>query len=287
MAIDLSEDTTLVEEELTAEQEETKSEFSKLVVSVDDESADDETDEQEVEGENPETDEVEAAPAIVEGPSLAMKAEAERRGLPPQLVALASSDAQLEQFVHLAESNMPREQAEAYELSLPDDEYPEDDPVRKELTRLQSHFSEQLNSVKQELGHASGRVREFENQRSSAGEQVARSQQLEFDRSLDEMGTDGFGKSNKMSSSNIHLRTAAYSRVQELVTDRPEASVSELADEVAKEFGFKTRSPQEKAAIRTQSNKRLGGGPAQPAQPAKQSDEKMMSDFLKAAGLKR
>ena len=224
---------------------------------------------------------------VVEGPTIAMKMVAEQAGIPLPLIELATSDSQLEKFVELArQAGTPSEPD--FKLELPEEEYPEDDPVRKEFTRLQSHFATQLESMKVQLGETSRTTREFTKQQVESAEQQARKVQSEFDKTLDELEIGAFGNTKNMSSANFHVRSAAFNLLQELKQKSPDSSVAELAKQVAEQLSFTTnnRSPKEIAAIRKQASRRLGGGPSQPASPGKRSDEAVMREFLVAAGYK-
>jgi len=233
----------------------------------------------------------EPAPAV-EGPSIAAKMAAEQSGLPAPLIELATSDEQLSQFVALAQQTSGPVEEEpavaALEIDLPLDEYPENDPVRKELTKIQSHFSQQLNQMREQLKETSSKTSGFELQQAETAKQQAMQTQSEFDSALDSMGAKAFGNTKDLSSANIHLRTAAFNLVQELKNANPGQSVADLARTAAEQLDISPnlKTPAERAAIRKQSKKRLGSGPSQPASPGHQSDTELMRDFLISAGLK-
>lgn len=294
MAKDLADDTSLGEDK--TDTSETMSEFGELVRGV--EQSTPKADDQEVvEEAEPETEEVEeeAEPEtpVVEGPTIAAKMAAEAAGIPPALVNLATSDEQLEKFIALTREVAEPEEAEEVatpelKLDLPDDEYPEDDPVRRELTKIQSHFAEQLATVKGQLKEATSKTAQFEQQQKAQSDQQARQMQEEFDRELDSFKAKVFGSTKDLSQPNLHARSAAFGLVQDLKANNPGKSMSELVKMVAAEWDVKTdtKTADDKEAIRKQSKKRLGSGPSQPAEPGVRSDDEIMAAFLESKGLK-
>lgn len=288
---------TEVAEEATGEDTTSQEEFTKLVSGVEysAEQADDPapeesepTDEEVEDDEEVSTETDEQEPKEVEGPTAAMKTLAIQMGLPPSLIAMMRDDGQINELIELASQQAePQEEEEAelpdFEVSLPEEEFPEDDPVRKELSRLQSHFKKQISDLQGRLQKTAKSSREVERQQQELQLQQSRQFQAEFDNALDKLGEKAFGKSGSLSNRNIQARTAVFEAVRELYAADPNAPMSELAKRAAEEIGFSltNKSPDEKAAIRKQSSKRLGSGSSRPPEPAKQSPEEMMRGFLK------
>lgn len=282
MAIDLSDDTKVGTEEETP-QSETQSEFSKLVQGV--EQSTEEADEPE-ETQEEETEEVEEPtpqPQVVEGPSSAGRMAAEAAGIPAMIInAVKDDDALYGLIQQLSEHQPAEDDASPFELELPEDEYPENDPVRGALTKLQSHFNEQLSQMKSQLKETAGKAETIEKQTSEAVKQQHKRMQSEFDGALDALGASGFGNTKSMTQANFHLRKATFDRAQELQADNPDKSMADLAVMAAEEFGITNnkKASYEKDAIRNQAKRRLGGGQSQPADPEVKSPEEMMRNFL-------
>ena len=238
-------------------------------------------------------EEVQAAPPLADGPTTAMLAVAEQAGLPADLVATAVNDDQVKSWLTLMEQSRarqdeaPQEGAE-FKLSLPEDEFPEDDPVRKEFSNLKSHFSDQIQHLGQQLSEANGKVRVFQEKQGSLEQQQYAKQQRDFDQTLDNTGIAAFGKAAAPTDVSIALRTAAYNLLQERSGRDPDASVAELSQQIAEEFGVpSTKTPQEKAAIRSQTSRRLGGGPSKSATPGVLDPVDGLQSWLDARGITR
>tara|TARA_Y100000817_G_scaffold302671_1_gene283828 strand:+ start:1051 stop:1944 length:894 start_codon:yes stop_codon:yes gene_type:complete len=245
--------------------------------------------------EQPETDETgdetekvaekptEHIPAIADGPSQAMMAVAEQAGLPSQLVAIARDDQQVQDMMDLARLNRQEPAAQKeFGVSLPEDEFPEDDPVRQEFDKFKDKFSE----LSSQLADANARVRAFEEKQGSVEHEQFVAQQREFDQTLDSLGSTAFGKSTEPTDASVALRTAAFNLLYERKQSNPGASISELSQMIAEEFGIpSTKTPREKAALRDQASRRLGGGPSKPAAAAAKNPEEGMRAFLQKLGI--
>jgi len=174
-------------------------------------------------------------------------------------------------------------------MDLPEDEFPADDPVRKEIEKLQSHFQTQMGDMQKQLQEATSKTTAFEEQQNAATQQNALQFQSEFDSLADKLDAKTLGRSSDLSSANFHARSAVFNLVQELRNTTPNESLVGLVQAAAEQLNFvnNDKTSNENAAIRKQSGMRLGSGPSPPATPESQSDEELMRGFLQSAGLKR
>lgn len=292
--------------------EESPSEFSKLVAGLDtstskagDEEATDELaetseetstevdEEESTETDDSSQDEAEEKATVTEGPTAAMKTLARQNKIPDVLIEWAVNDDQLAGLIELASQSAEPDMSESpdiptFEIDLPEDEYPANDPVRGVLSRMQSHFTEQLTAAQRKIGELEKLSKTTEQQQRQAVEQQARSFQAEFDRTLDRLNEAAFGQSSKLSSPAIRARTVMFDTVREILAEDSGVPLPDAVRKAAEmlNFNLTNKAPDEKAAIRKQAQKKLGSGSAKPAEPLAKSPERMMREFLVSIGAK-
>jgi hypothetical protein len=162
------------------------------------ESGDDESAETEAGEEAEEAVEQTATETLADGPTFLMKQEAARAGLDQKFIALAKDDAQLEQMILAAtESRDATDQTEdplpefSLAVELPEDEYPADDPVRKQLDKMAAAITERQKLVERVLGGlAQEATQRMDREQSEKNEQVF----SVFDEYLDSFNSPELGK---------------------------------------------------------------------------------------------
>lgn len=284
------ETTSLVPEPSADEREKRAGEFfDKLMnkpteaeakVDADDEPAEESDQEQEPEKE-PEQ-------VKVEGPSVAAKLWAKQSGLDPELISLAPNDEALEKLVEKFATSRevepkPEPQApETFKLDLPEDEFPADDPVRKQLTALNDFYAKRLEQaqsdaqlIAQHVIDLEKFVEQFQGERTN---NVIRT----FDDKLDSLNSDVLGSGDKR---NSRVRAAVWDTLQDLKEERKGVSEEELLREALETFGIKSQDQKRIDAIRQSNKTRLGGGPSKaipPREPTREDKFNQLMDRLEA-----
>ena len=262
-----------IEEEIVEEEVQEPSAMDGLLGKLQKESAEAEPEfqsEEEVEEvlEEPESPKEPEKPA---GPSLAMKAFAKREGLPEEVIAIAASDEHLNALVEFAAAKKeqekepkqePTEEEVAFQLDLPEDEFPADDSIRKALDGMNKHYVEQNQKVMDYISQmADWMVKQDQQQKAGIENQYAQVQHT-FDSHLDSLGIDALGQQQSLNSVGMKARNMVYDYYLELREASPEASHTELIDRAVSEFGFSNKQAKHDAAIKDANSRRLGGRPS-------------------------
>lgn len=240
--------------------------------------------------EQPETDETVTPPASAEGPSAAMQEVAIQSGLPEQLVSLARDDAQLREMVGLARNSRQEEtpaepEADVFEISLPEDEFDKDDPIRQEFEKMQGFYTKKLDRLKDDMGVLVNVASELHQAHEQSQQRTQQDFQAQFDGVLDELQNPSLGKFGELTEAQALVREATFKHYVKLHEQSPNRPLTEVAQQSAIEL-FPGLADQQKAEaqkekLRQQSHKRLGGGPSAPAPEPHKSREEAMEDFLK------
>lgn len=255
----------------------------------------------EADADEPEVEEVpeeEPQPQPVEGPSIAMKMLAGQSGVPEKLLALAKSDDDvkllIDQFRPASqEEKQPEEDKEPLlpllDLELSEDDFPEGDPVRKVLERIQDHTAkrdtkilELLNGLAGYLSETRGMVDQTTNQNLAA--LVGR-----FDAFVDGLGIDVLGNRSQqeLNPAAQHLRQLVWDRYWELAGDKPPANPEALYRQAVEQIGFTTKETTRQQALEQSSKQRLGGGPARAIPDKGQTAEAKFDSLLSSLGVKQ
>jgi hypothetical protein len=145
---------------------------------------------------------------IPEGPSFLMKQEAARAGVDPKFIAVAKDDAQLEQMIVAVSRDADAKEEPLPEFNLavelPEDEYPADDPVRKQLEKMASAITERQKLVERVLGG----IAQVENERFDREQQQVHQQVFgAFDEYLDSYEVKELGKAGKLTPAQREERS--------------------------------------------------------------------------------
>ncbi len=234
----------------------------------------------------PEPQETESVPepAVVEGPSYAMKTVARQAGIPDALVDIAHDDAQLHKMVDLASKKEERasEPVPEFDIELPEDEYSQDDSVRKQFNSMKEFYTGQLDTLKQDMASVVGLVKGIESDQRDQTQQQAATQQADFDAVMDKLDSPVFGKYGELDESHGILRSAVYAKIDETHRSNPSMSYEEVvqsaAGAVVPGFTDNRTAKTQRKSLQEQSRSRLGSGNSRPApEPEKAPD---MVDFL-------
>jgi len=227
--------------------------------------------------EKPVTEEPEAEtpvePEVDEGPSIAMRAVARQANIPQKLVDFARDDAQLQELVDLASQEdsrpPPPEPEPAFELSLPDDEYGEDDAIRKQFAKMKDHYSGQIDSLHKNMNTMVDVLQTIEGDQRSQSEHQAAVTQDEFDRSLDELNDPTFGKSGDLRRAQTKMRSAACDELPDARKGNRGTSEWDLAKLAAVKAvpstKYKNKAATQRIGIQEQNRRKLGAGNSKPA----------------------
>ncbi len=218
----------------------------------------------EVEAEAP----AEVAPVKVEGPSVAMKAFAKQQGLTDKVIALAQSDEQLHELLEdaaakyrEAEPVKEPEKAPELEILLPEDEFPADDPMRKQVVAMKEFYDGKLNEIYDYLGLMAKTVVDFEKAREDTEISQLSNEQGAFDKHFDSYEHPVLGsRATGLDEDQQEVRQAVYEKYHRLKKDNPKASDEALYERAASTWGYKPTSQKRVDAIKEASNGRLGGG---------------------------
>jgi hypothetical protein len=251
------------------EQEEELSHEDRFSQAVEDiESKDTPTDEPDQD--NPETEEVDAdlseetqeVPQAVEGPSLAMKNVAKQQGVPLELIATARDDEQLEQWMGMVAQRQDEEPAEAkadYAPELPEDEFPEDDPVRREFLASEKRHSEVEAKHQGDLEKVLTYALDLGDQLKAITTTAVEVEQKSFHDHLDDFQSDVLGKGGSLSSASDQMRGLIFQTFMDLKQELPGSTDTALIDKAALTFGQSSKSKLRNNAVRKQAKQRLGG----------------------------
>lgn len=232
-------------------------------------------------------------PEAAEGPSANMVAVARAVGIPDDVIAQASSDAELRIALSFAqkfqaprdEQQPPQEQIPPeleFAFEWPDEDVPANDPIRKQLERLHEHYKnrdakrdEDFTALVKHVVQT-GRV-------SQEREEIQRQEQ--FDKLLDAAKIPAFGESAKLkrnASPEWHLRNENYGVFRQL-TEQLGFTPDQAIQAIANKVGHKPSPPSVSDVVRQQAKQRLGGGGARPAPAPAQSREQRWEQIVAAA----
>ena len=215
---------------------------------------------------------VEEETPVSEGPTQQVLAAA-TAVLPPDVVEKATSDSELLLLMQMAKRFQdaqpePEPAAQEPELTLewPDDDVPEDDPYRKQIERILSHFQEKDKKREENLQAIAQWALSREERETAAREEAM---QKQFDELLDKAEIAAFGKSDKIvagKSPEWQKRNAAYAEYATLTNQLgypPELAIQAIAMKNGKAPSPQPPSPP--PSILKQAKSRLGGAPSRPA----------------------
>jgi hypothetical protein len=236
--------------------------------------------------ETPEVEPEEAPEPTVEGPSVAMQTVARQAGIPQQLVDLARDDAQLQQYVELANKgeSRPQEPEPEFELSLSEDEYGEDDAVRQQFAKMKDHYSGQIATLKQHFGELVSVVKNVQGEQLSQAEQEAAARQEEFDIALDSFDDPTFGKYGELDPAQGGIRGVIFNQMHELQKKHRGTPIRDLAkmaaQKVVPSIKDKNKAATQRMSIQEQSRRKLGAGNSRPAPDPDLTPEQKFFDRL-------
>jgi hypothetical protein len=213
--------------------------------------------------------------AAAEGPSFLMKHAAEQSGVDPKLIAIATSDAQLEQMIEVTtkgrEAKQAEQQAEApkFELpiELPEDEFPADDPVRKHLEKWQAVITKQFEETAKAQSIFAAFANEQLDMRDRQVDEVRQREYAElaepFDGFLDSLASEELGTTATLNDKQREARAALFTGYQALGAKAglDKESLQRKAEKVLGEYHPKLieKHQQKQQAAVKQPKKVLGG----------------------------
>ncbi len=235
-------------------------------------------------------------PPKTEGPSLAMKAAASHF-IPREYIETAASDEQLQQWIDLSKKQMeqiydqqngpaPQQPAppdpaakdpDFYELPI--DEFPEDDPVRKAVTSIQSKYDRSIDQLREDMATAIGMLSRVEGDYSARQENNARSFQQVLDAQLDASGQ--YGKfSQDMPEPLKEVRGKIFEGAYQWHQANPHIPPEQVCSSYLEQLGVTPQSTPPTGPIARQAQRRLGGGNAPKAPEPQLTREQEMRKFL-------
>jgi hypothetical protein len=217
-----------------------------------------------------------------------MKQEAERAGLDPKLIAVASNDAQLEQMIVVhKDREQPKDATDVdfddtpLAFDLPEDEYPADDPVRKALGSVVEGFNKRL----QQRDSVIAQLANWTNKQIDRADREAQESQLKehavlvapFDEVLDSFNSDVFGKTGTKDPKQVQSRVAAWEKYFKLGADAKldKDILARKALLAAEDYrpGFIEQRTKTQQAVARQKRNVIGGGNSRPVGPAKTRED--------------
>ena len=232
-------------------------------------------------------------PEAVEGPSYAMKTVARQAGIPEKLVDSALTDAQLHQWVAMAEEGKSAPEPEPepeFKVELPEDEYGEDDSIRKQFNSMQGHYTKQIESLKENMAAVVGLVKGFETEQRNQVERQASSVQARFDTVLDRKELPILGKFGDLNNASSSIRGVIFNELKEVEATNPTATYEEQVDIALSKaipgFTDTNKAQKQRQSVQQQSRSRLGSGNSRPAPEAEPTVGKLFDDFIKEIDVK-
>ena len=218
------------------------------------------------------------------GPTPAM-VEVAKQWLPEQFVSTARDDAQLQDWIEVVKG---QEKAPAqvepepdFELSLPADEFDDNDAVRKQFKALNDHHKKVSAGLKKDLGDAISAINKLQSGHDENVQFRQQQEQRQFDGALDAMDSDYFGKEGNISPEQFLLRKAVYESAS---ADKSGKSLGEIAQATARKLlpGLEDKQTKQayKKRIVEQSNGRLGYGNSKRLPEPTQSRDSRFDSFL-------
>jgi len=240
------------------------------------------------EAEQPESDAVK-----VEGPSVAMKMFAKQQGLPAKAIELAKSDEDLSELVEVfvakqAQPEPTPEPEPEFKLELSEEDFPADDPIRKAVESLNSHYEAKVKKLEGYIGQlADMAFKAEETLKASEVSQLSNDEKV-FDDFIDALGVKPLGNRAKGEISSIgqKLRNSLYWEVKDLEAENPSLTREAIIRKVAEEAGYLSPQQKREQAIKSDSARRLGGGGSKPvpaSPPTAQEKMNALFDRLDAA----
>lgn len=247
-----------------------------------------ESDEQPTEEETPE--EVKPVTKGIEGTSVAMRAFAKQQGVPDEMISLAANDEHLETYIkHYAASREEEpaepEKEQPFALSLPEEEFAKDDPVRKQFGEVVEHFEEKLETVFGYLGQLADVALKTEQAVKQSVDKELTVEQGAFDEFIDTLGHPALGsrQDNSIPSAGQKARSMIYWHAKDLQVEHPRTPAQKLYEMAAKEFGYLSKQEKRQDAIKDANKGRLGGGSAKPLPEPKLTGEALALSKIQEA----
>jgi hypothetical protein len=231
----------------------------------------------------------EPEPVKAEGPSAAMKRFAKDKGVLNSAIALAQNDEQLSALIDELEAASREVEAKPepikepeFTLWLPEDEIEPDDPYRKKLDALHSHYESKFNKLNEYVGGLFDWALEREKEQEAAQKHQALAEADDFDSIVDSLKITALGdrSTGELAGLAPGLRNAIYWRVKELQQDHPRESRKQLIQRAVGEAGYQSPEQKRTNAIKDANGKRLGGGASKPLAPTPLSKDQQFDAFF-------
>jgi len=228
-----------------------------------------------------------------EGTTTAMESFASEKGIPPQLIALARDDEQLREMVNLADDSKgqapPAPEMPKFEISLPEDEYGEDNAVRDQFVKLRDHYEGILDEFRGDMSSIVGAVRGMHDDQKETVKRGEASEQQKYDDACDSLNSETFGAAGRdIGELQQGVRALAYGPYQEILRANPSMSHADaLAAAVQKalpELSDNNKAKQQRQSLQAQSRQRLGSGQSKPAPESGPGREERFDNFLAKLG---
>lgn len=238
------------------------------------------------------TEDVATSEEQADGPSPVMQAIARSMDVPDELLSQAKDDSEVQQYINLvqtfqskkSEDPKPAEEvatqvgepvdtteAEAlFELTLPDEDFGPDDPIRQQFTGLVETLNKRAAEDRRVLSALMGFANDSMMQQKTAQEtEFANSVQKPFDTTLDAYKNDLLGDSTKqLSTAQIKVREKVFGPYKTMLETLPDGDKSVFIRQIVSHMLPGVKTPTNKAkAIRRQRQKMLGTSAPSDPQP--------------------
>jgi hypothetical protein len=229
-----------------------------------------------VAGDEQEVTETPEPEVIPEGPSFLMKQEAARAGVDPKFIAVAKDDAQLEQMIVAVsrDADVKEELLPEFSLTidLPEDEYPADDPIRKQLEKITAAVVERVKLNERYIGSLAQieteRMEREERSNLEAKQREYTTVATPFDQLLDSFNDPLLGKTGTNDPKQREKRVEIWSLYQGIGADakQPPEVLSRKALKALEEVrpDLAERYTQNKKAAEAQARRVTGGKASTP-----------------------
>jgi len=225
------------------------------------------------------------------GTSLAMEQAARQAGVPDQLIEFARDDEQLSHLAQMAGQRSPEKKKPGYKVELPEEEFEQDNPVRKALTGLHDHYGSEFKQLSQNMSELVQVVQTMQQSQNTQQEGVLAQEQAAFDDEMSQMESEALGNGELTEGQHGlrgHIFETVYAKMR---ADNPGGDIRETARVAAKQILphllEKQKAESTNKVLQRQSRTRLGGGNSKPATEKPKSEIENMQAFLDKIGVKR
>ena len=218
----------------------------------------------------PATEVVDEAEKVAEAPvgvSPSMRLIAREAGVKESVIKNVASDEALEEIVvETVEENRQKEAEQTpepeppFKLELPEEDFPADDPVRKQFQRMHEHYEKRDKLFESAALTLIKEVRELREESQQQRQTAEQMWLQEFHTGLDELESKSLGKASESNDDVNDLRESVFKSVQRLAKQDDvfrKLSPKEQAQKAAVRLGL-TKAQAEKEAVREMHSQKIG-----------------------------